>query len=251
MRAGLVLLALVAGCYTPRYAVIHGKRVERPSFGYTDSTFFAVQHHRAYPGVLASDRPYHVNDGELSGNACSLDVQFFSDWYGNMMTLIGGGQTHQPWLISNGRGGFGVTLAVDDYGHGHVRIRGSTRSQSPFPIDIDVSAEKLVAQIGARHVEATAAGHYLVGRMVQHYSMASLDVPFVLYGREMLRTMVPADETVILLTMLTCNSTIEYDGHFERGFSLVAGAVRAGVAPPFGDEARVFPKMSTEDPHIR
>jgi hypothetical protein len=219
MRAALVALVLAAGCGTPRYAMIGGKRVERPSFGYTDSSFFAVQHHRAYPDVFNSKRPFFVKDGELTGNVCRLDVDFTSEWYGNLMTFYG--------RFVGSRGGRTLTVAIDDLGGGRTHIHGGT-------IDIDASADRVVADIDTRHVELHAAGHYLVGRLVQHTAM-SVEAPFVIYGREMLRTMVPADKALILILMITCNTTIEYAGRQERGFSLVSSELPMAAAPPLGD----------------
>jgi hypothetical protein len=231
VRAALVAIALFAGCYTPRYATVHGKRVERPSFGYTDSDLFAVEHHRAYPDVFGSDRKPYVDDGELQGRACGLELHFFSEWYGKMMTLYGRGSVPLAWETPDVRGGFHATLTIDDYGGGHRRIRGSNDTFQAFPIDIDVSAERLVAQIGTRKIDLHAQGHYLVGQLVQHNINSSIEAPFVIYGREMLRTMVPADEALILLLMITCNGTIEYAGRQERGFSLVSSSTPSQAAP--------------------
>jgi len=85
MLLAVVLGLPAAGCYTPRYASVRGKRVERPSFGYTDGDLFAVEHRRAYPDVFSMDRPFYVDDGEVGGRACGLDLQFFSEWYGKKM----------------------------------------------------------------------------------------------------------------------------------------------------------------------
>lgn len=231
MRAALVAIVLLAGCRTPEDAVVRGKRVTRPSFGYTDGELFAVEHRRAYPDVFGSRRPRYVDDGELVGRACGLELQFFSEWYGHMMTLYGRGTAPLPWLTPDARGGVAVTLTIDELGPGHVRIRGSTQGFAAFPVELDVSADRLVAQIGTRHVDLHAAdGHWLVGRLVQHDVASSIEAPFVIYGREMLRTMVPADEALILLMMITCNATIEYGGQQLRGFSLVSSPLATGAA---------------------
>lgn len=235
MRAAVLAMALLAACSTPRYATVHGRRVERPSFGYTDGDLFAVEHHRAYPDVLSGDRAFYIDDGELGGRACGLDLQFFSEWYGHMMTLYGRGSTPMPWLTRDARGGVRMTLVIDDDGAGHRRIRGSTDTALAFPIDVDVSPERLVATIGTRKVDLHAEGHWLVGHLSQHDVASSIEAPFVIYGREMLRSMVPADEALILLLMVTCNATIEYAGRPERGFSLVSSELDAGPAPtPLG-----------------
>ncbi|HEY2745413.1 MAG TPA: hypothetical protein VGL86_12340, partial [Polyangia bacterium] len=138
MRAALVAFVLFAGCGTPRYAMIGGKRVERPSFGYSDSFFFAVQHHRAYPDVFSSKRPFFVKDGELTGNACSLDLDFTSEWYGNLMTLYGRAFLGRAFVGAGG--GRMLAVAIDDLGGGRTHIHGGH-------IDIDASADRVVADI--------------------------------------------------------------------------------------------------------
>ena len=45
--------------------------------------------------------------------------------------------------------------------------------------------------------------------------------PFAIWGREALGTMVPADEALLLVMMLTCDGTIVLDGNRIRGFTLV------------------------------
>jgi hypothetical protein len=221
MRGTLVALVLLAGCGTPRYAIVGGKRVERPSFGYTDGGFFAVEHHRAYPDVFTSKRPFFVKDGELTGKVCDLDVDFTSEWYGNLMTLYG--RAFLGWSFGEGRA---LAVAIDDLGGGRTHIHGGH-------IDIDASADRVVADIDTRHVELQAAGHYLVGRLVQHTGR-SVEAPFVIYGREVLRTMVPADKALILILMISCNTSIEYAGRQERGFSLVSSELPMAAAPPVG-----------------
>src|SRR6185312_7578211 len=122
------------------------------------------------------------------GHACGLDLQFFSEWYGHLMTLYGRGSAPMPWLVRDARGGVAVTLTIDELGPGHLRIRGSTAGFYPFPIDIDASADRLVAQIGTRHVDLYPVGHWLVGPLVQHDTASLIEAPFAIYGREMLRT---------------------------------------------------------------
>ena len=130
------------------------------------------------------------------------------------------------------RGGVRTTLVIDDYGGGHRRIHGTNDSFATFPIDIDVSPERLVAQIGTRKVELHAAGHYLVGRVTQHDNHY-VEAPFVIYGREMLRTMVPADEALVLLLMITCNTTLEYNGRDSSAASRSSRAsLRSGPSIP-------------------
>jgi hypothetical protein len=215
------VLLLVTSCNASRYAVVHGQRVPRPDFGYTDGDLFALTHHAAYPGVLGIDGSFYVDDGYLDGRVCGLEVQFSSEWYGARMMLSGKGGPPMPWLTADQRGGFRVWLMVHDEGGGHRRISGSTLSFAPFIIDIEVSADRLVAQIDTRKIDLVADGAYLVGRITQ--PERRIDDAFAIYGRQMLRTMSPADEAILLLAMITCNGTLKLaDGKVVRGFSLVS-----------------------------
>ena len=216
----LLFLVTVAGCGTPRWALVGGKRVERPSFGYTDNDLFAVNHERAYPNVFEAARSLWIDDGVLEGRACNLSVLFYSEWYGPRLTLLGRAQV--PWSPTIGTSeGAGLSLWIKELGPGHRRITGSPTGAYTFPIDLDVSADRIVGEVGRRKIDLTAGpNHFLVGRMIQH-DTPYIDEPFVVYGREMLRSMVPADEALILVMMLTCNGTIAYDGRWVRGFSLV------------------------------
>lgn len=224
----LVALLALAGC-TPRYAVVHGARIERPSVGYSDGNLFAIDHLRAYPDVLDPKRTGHVDDGVIQGRACNLELQFYADWWGPRVTLQGRAQV--PWNTQfPASDGVGLTLTMQELGPGHRRITGTPTGNYEFPIDIDVSPERLVARVGQRWLDLKAdEDHFLVGTMKHRDSPRDLsqlaesqrDATFVVYGRELLRTMVPADEALILLFMLSCNGSIEYHGKMERGFSLV------------------------------
>ncbi|HEX8952955.1 MAG TPA: hypothetical protein VF945_13960, partial [Polyangia bacterium] len=188
-----------------------------------------IDHQRAYPDVLDPKRTGHVDDGVIEGRACNLALQFYADWWGPRVTLQGRAQV--PWDTTfPARDGVGLTLTIHELGPGHRRITGTPAGNYTFPIDIDVSPERLVAQVGQRWLDLkTVEDHYLVGTVENRQTPAKLaqlgeaqrQSTFVIYGRELLRTMVPADEALILLFMLSCNGSIEYRGKLERGFSLV------------------------------
>jgi hypothetical protein len=48
-----------------------------------------------------------------------------------------------------------------------------------------------------------------------------LDEPFAIVGRHVLRTMVPSDEALLLITMLSGNTGVEHESKNVRGFALV------------------------------
>jgi hypothetical protein len=222
-----LVLCFVAGCVTPEYAVVGGHKVPRPTVGYSDGGTFQLEHRRAFPGVFEPSRGHDIDDGTLMGRVCGLDVRFDAMWYGSRLMLSGHGDV--PWRKSftQTEGLMSLTLDVIELAPGRRRIRGKIGGyvnllSSPI-IDLDVSADRLEGRVGMRTITLAAAGDYLAGRLQQHSDVpVPVDVPFVIYGRQMLGTMVPADEALVLVMMLTCNGPrMEYEGKMVRGFSLV------------------------------
>lgn len=218
MRSALaVALLAVAGCGTPEYAVIGGKRVARPTVGYDNGQTFRLEHRRAFPGVFDPARGRDVDDGRLRGKVCGIDVAFDAAWYGARLMLEGRGEV--PWKqdFTHTEGLFKIELDVTELGPGHRRIVG----HAP-PVDLDVSPERLVGRIGAREFTLAADGGYLIGHYVRRGGIGpAVDETFAIWGREALATMVPADEALLLVLMLTCDGTIKLDGTPVRGFTLV------------------------------
>lgn len=221
--ASLLLLPLFA-CGTPRYAVVNGHQVERPTIGYTDGLRYAIEHRRAYPEVLSVARAGTIDDGRITGRACGLDLDFDASWHGSRVELTG--RADVPWHrdFTHTEGLFALSLDIVAPAPGRRHIK-STRG---LDIDIDASPQRLEARINRRTYSLAADGDFLVGRMHDlmsvHYGEAprQVDIPFTIYGRQELATMLPADEAVVLLFMLACNgTTIERDGRIVNGFSLV------------------------------
>jgi hypothetical protein len=224
VRSGALALSIaaaVAGCATPDYAVVGGKRVARPTVAYDNGQTFHLEHRRAFPGVFDPARGRDVDDGSLRGRVCGVDVAFDAMWYGARLMLEGRGEV--PWQqdFTHTEGLFKLTFDVVELGPGHRHITGSL-SGGPSSIDLDVSPERLVGQIGLRHFSLAADGGYLVGRYERHGDVARpVDEPYAIWGREALGTMVPADEALLLVMMLTCDGTLDLDGNKVRGFTLV------------------------------
>lgn len=222
MRLVAAVLVLAAACGTPRYALVDGKRVERPSLGYSDNHHYALQHRRAFPDVFTPGRARVVDDGRISGRACGLEVDVDASWYGPRIELDG--RFDVPWIkdFTHTEGLLHLALDVTETAAGRRHIVG----QSGFGFDVEVSPERLVGDIGRRHYELAADGAYLVGRMttvvMRLGHTEEISEPMVIYGRDKLATMPPADEAVVLLTMLSCGGvSLDRDGAKVRGFSLV------------------------------
>ena len=164
MLLTLAAFLIVAGCATPDYVVIDGKRVERPSVAYDNGVNFHLEHNRAYPGVFDPLRPQSIDDGTLEGHICGVDMHFDASWYGARL------------------------------------------------------------HVGMREFALTANDEFLFGRYKRHGDVpTAIDVPYAIYGRQALASMVPADQALLLVLMLTCNGpAIERDGKMVRGFSIVS-----------------------------
>ena len=194
----------VAGCGTPEYAVVGGQRLRRPTLSYGNGTEFQLVHRRAFPGVFDPARGRDVDDGTLLGHVCSIDVRFDASWYGPRLDAAGLAATCRG--ISDFTHTEGLFAARPR--HHRARTRPSRRMRRPgVARSISTSAPSgWSGDIGARQFTLAADGDYLIGRIVRaRRPRAPIDEPFVIYGRQRSATMVPADEALILVMMLTCN----------------------------------------------
>ena len=210
------MMAAAAGCGTPEYAVVGGQRVARPTVAYDNGQTFRLEHKRAFPGVFDAARGRDIDDGRLRGRVCGVDVAFDAAWNGAHLSLEGRGEV--PWKqdFTHTEGLFKLDLDITELGPGHRRIVGNTP-----PVELDVSSERLVGHIGASTFTLAADGGYLLGRYQRRGGVEpAVDEKFAIWGREALATMVPADEALLLVMMLTCDGTIVLDGNRIRGFTL-------------------------------
>jgi hypothetical protein len=197
--------------------MIGGQRVARPTVAYANGTTFHLEHRRAFPGVFDPARGRDVDDGRLRGRVCGVDVAFDAIWSGARLMLEGRGEV--PWKqdFTHTEGLFRLDLEITELGPGHRHIVG----RAP-PVDLDVSAERLVGRIGSAWFTLVADGGYLIGKVQRRSEVvAPVDEDFAIWGREALATMVPADEALLLVMMLTCDGSIALDGKKVRGFTLV------------------------------
>jgi hypothetical protein len=219
VRSGALALVLVtaAGCGTSDYAVIGGQRVARPTVGYDNGQTFHLEHRRAFPGVFEPGRGRDIDDGRLRGKVCGVEVSFDAAWYGARLTLEGRGEVAWKQDFTRTEGLFKLDLDITELGPGHRHIVGHVP-----PVDLDVSPERLVGRIGPSTFTLEADGGYLIGRYQRRGAVGRpIDEMFAIWGREALATMVPADEALLLVMMLTCDGTIRLDDKPVRGFTLV------------------------------
>jgi hypothetical protein len=225
VRALVVVAAagFATACGAPEYAMIGGQRVARPTVAYDNGTTFHLEHRRAFPGVFDPARGRDVDDGRLRGRVCGVDVAFDAIWSGARLMLEGRGEV--PWKqdFTRTEGLFRLDLEITELGPGHRRIVG----REP-PVDLDVSAERLVGRIGPAWFTLVADGGYLIGKVQRRSDVvAPVDEDFAIWGREALATMVPADEALLLVMMLTCDGSIGLGPQKVRGFTLVRVAPKS------------------------
>ena len=223
----IVACVALAGCSASNAVVMDTRPVVRQSVRY-GGDYFSDQHDEAYPGVFDKSRGQNVSDGRLQGRICNVDLDYDASWYGSRLHLDGRsaatGQATRSFTHTEGD--VRMTLEMTESAPGRRRIVGGKppqwQSEISTSIDLDVAPDRLVGSIGMRTFTLAAEGDYLVGRYQRHGDVVKPeDVPYAIYGRQQLSTMVAADEALVLLWMMTCSSTIEYNGKMVRGFSLV------------------------------
>jgi hypothetical protein len=219
---------LLVACATSRPVVMDTRPVARVTVSY-QGDYFSVQHDGAYPGIFDRARGLNVADGRLRGRLCNVDVDYDATWFGSRLHLDGHSDAvgHGARSFSQSEGDVRQTLEMSEVGPGRRRITGGRppqwHSEVSTSIDLDVSPNRLVGTIGMRTYTLAADGDYLVGTYERHGDVVKpLHEAYALYGRQQLATMVAADEALVLLWMMTCSSTIEYNGKMVRGFSLIA-----------------------------
>jgi hypothetical protein len=193
---------------------------------------YRITHERAFPGVFDRRRGLDVDDGTLSGRICNVDINFDASWYRARLHLDGHGEGagQGTRTYHESEGDFRMSFEVTELGPGRRHITGRVPQDPKLPpdpgmqaLDLDVSPERLKGRIGMRQFDLAADGDYLAGRYERHGDVTrAFDDEYVIYGRAQLGQMVPADEALVLLLMMTCPSTIEYEGKMVRGFSLVS-----------------------------
>jgi hypothetical protein len=235
LRAPLFVIGcgVLVGCASSRAVVMDTRPVARVTVSYRGD-YFAIRHDGAYPGIFDKSRGLNVADGRLRGRLCNVDVDYDATWFGSRLHLDGhsdaAGQATRSF--TRGEGDVRQTLEMVELGAGRRRISGGRppqwHSEISTSIDLDVSPDRLVGTIGMRTYTLVANGDYLVGTYERHGDVVKpVHETYAIYGRQELATMVAADEALVLLWMMTCSSTIEYDGKMVRGFSLITLAPRS------------------------
>lgn len=221
----LCLLLAAGGCATPRYATVDGKRVERPSVGY-GSDYFRLEHERLFPGIFDPRRGLDVSDGTLDGQICGVEVHFDASWYRARLHLDGRGWIGPEAEWTGAAPGFRLDFEVTEEGSGRRHIWGRVPVNNMLQsaeLDLEVQPDRLVGRIGMRQFDLFADGEYLAGRYQRHGDVERpLDEKYAIYGRQILAGMVPADQALVLLMMMTCTTTVDYHGKMVRGFSMVS-----------------------------
>src|SRR5262245_23200425 len=125
MRA-LLAVILLTGC-APTTAVIDGRRIVRPTFGYSDHRYYAVAHSRAYPIHVGPSDGVWSYAGYVSGTVCGADVRLDGELYGRLLDVSG--------FVSSVNGGrtrpLRFTVEDDRRGVRHIMGQGADLELTP------------------------------------------------------------------------------------------------------------------------
>lgn len=215
----LFALLLAIGC-APTTAVVNGKRVARPTLGYTDGYYYAVTHYQAYPEQRGASSGLHSYGGRIAGFACGADFTYESEYHGRELRISG---FVQPTFHNAGheyiqlpahievrdrQGRRHMTGSVgDDFGTNFV-----AHDRSAKVIDFSLGADGLHGQIASRWFDlALADPDTLAGTMM---ISTGEKLPFELRGLASVWAMPAADQAAIIPFMLSC-SQVDEGRHLE------------------------------------
>lgn len=224
----LALLSLFAAACAPTTAVVNGQTVARPTLAYTDGTYYAVTHYRAYPEHRGASSGLHSYGGRLAGFACGAEFWYESDFVGKAIRLSGYAQAVRS-PIGHVIVPVPAHIEVRDV-DAHRHVYGSigadmgnliTAVNRPSRvIDFTLGPDGLHGQIGSRWFEL---GPVDVDTMAGTMKISTGDVlPFELRGVSAMWSMPAADQAAILPFMMTC-SQIE-DGRHDVGVTTETNA---------------------------
>jgi hypothetical protein len=190
MRALLALLALAAGCATGSAATTG------PTVGYTDGTYFWLQHVGAQSGGLGAR---FAPGGEIKGVTCGMDV-FYDVWLmgpsarnltGFVRRAVPGARRQQSsHFVVRDRGGF-------------RRLEGTVgETVGTSVVDLRMTPGSLTGRVAQRRYDLRAAGNDLVGTVVG--GVITRPVTFVAHGRAELWQMSPEMQAVLVPFLLSC-----------------------------------------------
>ena len=232
-RRPFVLILLACSCAAPSQSVVVGERAPLPPLHYSNGDTFALEHRGGFAGVLDPARPRDVSDGTLTGLLCGAPVEYDARWYDQTLSFSGYGDI--PWPGRPRLGGpTGLLLGVSEPAPGRRLISGQFGGHvyadrtSPV-VELDVSADRLGGRVDKQQFSLAAKGDWLVGHVRDD---GGADAPFVIYGRSVLATMPPADESLTLVALLACSdSRVQYDYDDVRGFALEKLELPKGSIP--------------------
>jgi hypothetical protein len=233
VRGRFVLVALLLSCAATSQTAMLSEGTPRLTLHYSNGETFELQHQNAFPRVFDPLRPRDISDGKLTGRLCGVTVEYDARWFAGTLTLSGYGDIQWQGHAQSG-GPTNLTLGVSEPVAGRRKISGQfgghIHSDSSSPIvDLDVSTDHLEGRVGGRQFFLAAKGDYFVGQARERDGGMQ---PFAIYGRSVLSTMPPADESLTLVALLACRgSVVEYDNDEVRGFALTKLERPKGAIP--------------------
>jgi hypothetical protein len=204
----LALVAAVAGCATPKTAMVNGRAVPRLSLEFGGQPY-QIKHEGAHPEPGRPSGGLRDVGGRIHGHVCGMFVDFDVTHKGDHVQLVGSIDSHINASIDvsdeNGMrhftgtlGTLGIDFIVNTGGmQGHVGIR-------VFALDAGAADD----YAGYMRIPGLLRGGDNSGRLAA-----------ALHGREALWAMPAADQAAVLPAILTCGSMqFRVVDDFDAGF---------------------------------
>jgi hypothetical protein len=217
--AALFAAAITVGGCAPTTAVVNGQTMQRPTLAYTDTSYYAVTHHLAYPEHRGASTGLRSYAGRIAGFACGADFNYEADYVGRSLYMTG---FVQPVRSSVGRAVVRPALIEVHDRDGHRSFTGSIGHEmsSSFAainrgstvVDFSLGADGLHGQIASRRYDLEQSdADTLQGTMTLSTGAV---LPFVLRGLSAIWAMEPADQAAIMPFMMSC-ARLEEGRHVE------------------------------------
>ncbi len=192
MRAFALALAWVAGGCIPKTAIVDGKEVPRLELELTGDPYHLF-HKGAHPQPRGPSGGLRDDGGEISGRVCGMFAEFDVKHAGDRVELVGAFD-----------GGEASHLEVRD-ANGAREIGGQLGNAA---VDLKLTGTALTGHVGLRVYALEQDGDRLAGHVRLQKQVPGEEGPAIgdveLAGRDALWAMPPADQALVLASVLTC-----------------------------------------------
>jgi hypothetical protein len=216
-KLGFVVAAALAGCATPKTALIDGQQVPRLTLELNGQPY-TVKHEGAHPRPRSPSGGLSDAGGSIRGRVCGMYVDFDVTHKGDHVQLVGSLDNRIPAAID--------VSGDDDVRHFSGNLGG-------LGVDFELARAQLQGHVGLRVFALEAGddqyqGHWRIPGLIGEGTTSAV-LPIVITGKEALWEMPPADQAALLPALLTCNPG---GGQFRMIEGLVLGFGGAAADRP-------------------